>query len=99
LATDASTIKAHQARLHVTVNKVQLDVVGNGSSSSGKGATGDAPGGPTPTTSHKLRFPKYDGTADPLAWIHRYDQFFRVARMSEEKKVWYTAFYLDGDAQ
>jgi hypothetical protein len=99
LAIDVSTIKADQARLHVTINKVQLDVVGDGLVSSGKskGANGDAPGGPTPTTSHKLRFPKYNGTVEPLVWLHRYDQFFWVARMPKEEKVWYTAFYLDGD--
>jgi hypothetical protein len=62
LATDISTIKADQARLHIALNKVQSNVVGNGSSSSGKrkGAASDAPGGPAPTASHKLRFPKYN---------------------------------------
>jgi hypothetical protein len=78
LAIDVSTIKADQARLHVTINKVQLDVVGDGLLSSGKskGANSDALGGPTPTTSHKLRFPKYNGTVEPLVWLHRYEQFF-----------------------
>jgi hypothetical protein len=102
LAADVSTIKAYQARLHVAVNKVQSDVVGEGSSSSGskgKGVAGDGSAGSTPTASHKLRFPKYDGASDPLAWLHRCDQFFRVACTSEEEKVWYAAFYLDGDAQ
>jgi hypothetical protein len=47
LAADVSTIKADQARLHVAVNKVQSDVVGDGSSTSGpkgKGVTADGSG-------------------------------------------------------
>lgn len=31
------------------------------------------------TATHKLCFPKYDGSKDPLSWLHRYEQFFRVA--------------------
>jgi hypothetical protein len=102
LAADVSTIKADQARLHVAVNKVQSDVVGDDSSTSGpngKGVPADRSGGSAPTTSHKLRFPKFDGATDPLAWLHRCDQFFRAARTPEEEKVWYSAFYLEGDAQ
>jgi hypothetical protein len=97
LATDVSTIKAG----FIAVNKVQSNVVGDGSSSSarGKGVHVDTPGGPAPTASHKLRFPKYDSIADPLAWLHRCDQFFWATRTLEEEKVWYVAFYLDGDAQ
>jgi hypothetical protein len=49
--------------------------------------------------SHKLRFPKYDGSTDPLAWLHRCDQFFRASRTPEEDRVWLAAFYMDGDAQ
>jgi hypothetical protein len=77
-------------------------MVGDGSSSSGpkgKAVAGDGSSGSAPTASHKLRFPKYDGASDPLAWLHRYDQFFRAARTPEEEEVWYAAFYLDGDAQ
>jgi hypothetical protein len=97
LAADVSTIKADQARLHVVVNKVQSDIVGDGSSSTGRGkGTSEAS---ATTASHKLRFPKYDGASDPLAWLHRCDQFFQAARTPEDDKVWYAAFYLDGDAQ
>ncbi|KAK3142570.1 hypothetical protein QOZ80_4BG0348290 [Eleusine coracana subsp. coracana] len=100
LVTNVSSIKADQPRLHVAVNKVQSEVLGDGSSSSnkGKGIAGDAPGGPARTASHKLWFPKYDRAADPLAWLHCYDQFFWASRTSEDEKVWYAAFYLDGDA-
>jgi hypothetical protein len=51
LAADVSTIKADQARLHVAVNKVQSDVVGDGSSSTSRGkGTSEASRPPRPTS-------------------------------------------------
>jgi hypothetical protein len=101
LAADISHIKADQARLHVAVNKVQSEVVIDGSSSSGakgKGVHCDGSvGGPTAT--HKLCFPTYESSTDPLAWLHRSDQFFRVVRTPEEEKTWYASYYLEGDTQ
>jgi hypothetical protein len=102
LAADVSTIKADQTRLHVAVNKVQSDVVGDGSSTSGgkgKVLAGDGTAGGPATATHKLRFPTYDGGTDPLAWLHKCDQFFRAARTPDEEKTWYAAYYLEGDAQ
>jgi hypothetical protein len=47
---------------------------------------------------HKLRFPKYDGSKDMLPWLHRCEQFFRVVRTPENEKVWLASFYMEGAA-
>jgi hypothetical protein len=99
LAADVTAIKADQSRLHVAVNKVQSNILADGSSSTSRGRAVDTADGSSPVASHKLRFPKYDGASDPLAWLHRCDQFFRAAKTLEEEKVWYAAFHLKDDAQ
>jgi hypothetical protein len=35
----------------------------------------------------RLEFPFYDGKIDPLAWLSRYDHFFRHQHIPEEEKV------------
>jgi hypothetical protein len=50
-------------------------------------------------TVHKLEFPKYDGTSDPLPWLNRCDRYFNVHRTPEHKKVAYATFHLLDDAQ
>jgi hypothetical protein len=47
-------------------------------------------------TTHKLEFPKYDGTGDPLPWLNRCERYFPVRRTPEPKRV---ACYLLDDAQ
>jgi hypothetical protein len=96
LAGEVTSLKADQARLHVTVNNVQSNRL---LESKDKSVAGSFGGGVPPPTSHKLRFPKFDGSSDPLAWLHRCDQFFRASRTPKEDKVWYATFYMDGDAQ
>jgi hypothetical protein len=49
-------------------------------------------------TVHKLEFPKYDGSSDPLPWLNRCDRYFKVQRTPENKKVPYGAFHLLDDA-
>jgi hypothetical protein len=96
LASEVSSIKVDQARLHVAVNNVQSNRIF--ADSKDKGVVGGSGGGGLPLASHKLCFPSYDGSTDPLAWLHRCDQFFHASRTAEDK-VWYAAFYMDGDAQ
>jgi hypothetical protein len=48
---------------------------------------------------HKLRFPKYDGTEDPLPWLNRCKQFFRATQTPDDEKVLLAAFYMQGVAQ
>jgi hypothetical protein len=49
--------------------------------------------------SHKLEFPKFDGSSDPPPWLNHYKQFFHVRRTSEHQRVAFAVFYLLDDAQ
>jgi hypothetical protein len=48
---------------------------------------------------HKLKFPKFDGSDDPLPWLNRCEQYFHVRRTPEHQRVTFAAFYLLDDAQ
>jgi hypothetical protein len=50
-------------------------------------------------TTHKLEFPKYDGTGDPLPWLNRCERYFTVRRTPEPKRVALAACYLVDGAQ
>ena len=108
LEGDLSTFKVDQGRLHIAVNNLQTKKLESGDHSGKDSGTGPGDGSPPlfqhrPTVgnvaSHKLRFPKYDGSDDPISWLHRCEQFFRAARTEEDEKVWLASFYMEGDAQ
>ena len=97
---ELTTLKGDQSRLTVTVNRLQTE--------KHKAETSDGNDGhrplilpppPCPHTTHKLRFPKYDGSDDPIGWLHKCEQFFRSQRSPEDEKVWTTSFYMEGPAQ
>jgi hypothetical protein len=46
---------------------------------------------------HKLLFPTYDGVDDPLPWLNRCEQFFRIQSTEEAGKVFLAIFYMIGD--
>jgi hypothetical protein len=48
---------------------------------------------------HKLEFPKFDRTGDPLPWLNRCERYFYVRHMPENKRVSLAAFYLLDDTQ
>jgi hypothetical protein len=48
---------------------------------------------------HKLCFPKYDGTEDPLPWLNHCEQFFRETQSPDDEKVLLSAFYMQGVTQ
>jgi hypothetical protein len=99
---EVTAVKADQGRLHVAINTVQskhIDVVTSSGTSGRDAPASSIDGAVLNATSHKLRFPKYDGSGDPLPWLHRCDQFFRAARTTEVEKVWLAAFYMEGIAQ
>jgi hypothetical protein len=50
-------------------------------------------------TAHKLEFPKFDGSSDPLPWLNRYKRYFHVCRTPEYQRVPFAAFCLLDDAQ
>ncbi|KAG8066095.1 hypothetical protein GUJ93_ZPchr0004g38967 [Zizania palustris] len=45
-------------------------------------------------TAHKLEFPKFDGTNDPLPWLNRCERYFHVCQIPDHKGVTFVAFYL-----
>ena len=47
---------------------------------------------------HKLDFPKFDGTGDPLPFISKCEHYFRGQRTMEEEKVWLAALNLNNAA-
>jgi hypothetical protein len=50
-------------------------------------------------TYHKLDFPKYDESIDPLPWLTRCEHNFRIHRTPDHKRVSYASFHLLDDAQ
>jgi hypothetical protein len=89
-------MQGNQGQLTVAVNRLQSEkiVVGDGRQlqSSRDPAISAARHG------HKLLFPTYDGTKDPLPWLNRCEQFFRIQSTEEAGKVFLAAFYMTGDA-
>jgi hypothetical protein len=47
---------------------------------------------------HKLLFPTYDGTEDPLPGFNRCDQFFRIQETPDAGKVFLATFYMSVEA-
>jgi hypothetical protein len=47
--------------------------------------------------SHKLLFPTYDGTENPLPWLNHCDQFFRIQETPKAGKVFLASFYMSGE--
>jgi hypothetical protein len=69
-----ATMQDNQGQMTVAVNRLKFDKVGNDkdSQSSRDPIVSAAKHG------HKLLFPTYDGTEDPLPWLNRCDQFFHI---------------------
>jgi hypothetical protein len=55
--------------------------------------------GDFPMTAHKLEFPKFDGSGDPLPWLNRCERYFHVRHTPEHQRVVFAAFYLLDDTQ
>ncbi|CAN6203924.1 unnamed protein product [Urochloa humidicola] len=100
---EISSLRVDQGRLHVAVNNVQSDRLAFAESSHSGAKDKGVIGGPmlaaVQAVPHKLRFPKFDGSTDLIAWLHRCDQFFRAARTLDDEKVWLASFYMDNAAQ
>jgi hypothetical protein len=58
----------------------------------------DDDGGDFLPTYHKLDFPKFDGSGDPLSWLNRCEHYFCVRRTPEHKGMSYASFHLLDDA-
>ncbi|CAN6233485.1 unnamed protein product [Urochloa humidicola] len=98
---EVSSLKVDQTRLHVAVNNIQSQKMATADSaeSKGKSVIGASVATIAPATSHKIKFPLFDGSLDPITWIHRCEQFFQQGRSSDEDKVWLTTYHLDGAAR
>jgi hypothetical protein len=76
LAASMATMQGNQGQLIVAVNLLQSEkiVVDNGHDLQ---ASQDLIASAA-RHSHKLLFPTYDGSEDPLPWLNRCEQFFRI---------------------
>jgi hypothetical protein len=54
----------------------------------------DNHGGDFIASVHKLQFPKFDSSGDPLSWLNWYECYFHVRRTTEHQRVSFAAFYL-----
>jgi hypothetical protein len=96
---DAGSFRLEQSSLNTKIDNVQtqlLEEQGRFDSKSSSSSGGGEPYGPPPPPVHKLHFPKYDGTEDPLGWLHKCEQFFRSQGTSPAQHIWTVAFYLEG---
>jgi hypothetical protein len=97
---DMTTMKSDQSRLTVAINRLQSDHLSIGSHN-GKDTSHGTPPPPPPHEhgKHKLWFLRYDGSADPVTWLHKAEQFFRADRTADDERVWLASFYMEGAAQ
>ena len=51
------------------------------------------------TRFHKLEFPTFDGTGNPLPFLNRCEHYFRGQHTLEEEQVWLAVLHLQGSAQ
>jgi hypothetical protein len=99
------TLQGDHSRFTVAVNHLQLDKIGDGTSANlashlGKSTLPDNTNAITHATKHdhKLLFPTYDGSEDPLPWLNRCDRFFHVQGTLDAGKVFLASFYMFGEA-
>jgi hypothetical protein len=52
-----------------------------------------------PPKFQKIDFPRFDGKADPLIFVNRYESYFHQQRVMEEEKVWMASYHLEDVAQ
>jgi hypothetical protein len=59
----------------------------------GMASESDAVDDHLPASIHKIEFPKFDGTSDPMAWLNRYECYFTLRGTPEHQHVQYASFY------
>jgi hypothetical protein len=94
--------RQHQ-ELHAAIDRVEAAQHNLGQANQGRRRarddgtdTGD---GPFLSTTHKLEFPKFDDTSNPLPWLNCCERYFLIRRTPEHQRVAFAAFYLLHDAQ
>jgi hypothetical protein len=96
MAASMTTMQGNQGQLTVVVNRLQSKKIVV--SDDRNLQTSRGPVILAAHHGHKLLFPTYDGTEDPLPWLNRCEQFFRFQSTEEAGKVFLAAFYMTGDA-
>jgi hypothetical protein len=96
MAASLATMQGNQGQLMVVVNRLQSEKIAVGDDRQPQ--TSRDPAISAAHHGHKLLFPTYDGTEDPLPWLNRCEQFFRIQSTEEAGKVFLAAFYMTGDA-
>jgi hypothetical protein len=59
----------------------------------------DAIGNHLPPSVHKIEFPKFDGTGDPMVWLNHCEHYFALHGTPKHQRVQYASFYLLDDTQ
>jgi hypothetical protein len=96
MAASLATMQGNQGQLTVAVNRLQSEKIVVGDDRQPQSSRD--PAILAARHGHKLLFPTYDGTEDPLPWLNRCEQFFRIQSTEEASKVFLAAFYMTGDA-
>jgi len=95
LDTDMADFRQELRLLSTSIKNVQTQVLDR----QGRFDTdASSASGPSQAPIHKLRFPKFDGSDDPITWLHKGEQFFRAYGTPDHLKVSTAAFYLQGTA-
>jgi hypothetical protein len=96
LAASMATMQGNQGQLTVAVDRLQSDkIVASGD---GSGPSHQDPIATAARHGHKLLFPMYNGKDNPLPWLNRCGQFFRIQATEDVGKVFLVSFYMTGDA-
>jgi hypothetical protein len=105
IQANQETLQGDQSRLTVAVNRLQSDKIGDGDSFTmatrhGKATSPNNADAIAHATKHghKLLFPTYNGIEDPLPWLNRCAQFFRIQETPDIGKVFLATFYMSGEA-
>jgi hypothetical protein len=95
IATSLATVQGNQGQLTVAVNRLQSKQLLSSEKTSAS-STGDAVTHAV-HHDHKLLFLTFGGTEDPLLWLNRCEQFFRIQETVDVGKVFLATFYMMGD--
>lgn len=95
LDADMAEVRQEIRLISASVKNVQTQVL----ESQGRFDTnGSTSSGPSAAPSHKLCFPKFEGSDDPITWLHKGEQFFRAYGTPKHLKVPTASFYLEAAA-
>jgi hypothetical protein len=95
---EPTTVKGDNSRLSVAVNRLQSDKIDTSGGSAPLPRDNHDGTAQTAKYGHELLFSTFDGTDDPLQWLDRCDQFFRIQETPASGKLFLTTFYMTGEA-